>query len=121
MITNYVVTALVAAIMASIGVWNVQNWRYAAKDADRIEQVQEKSRMDRLAANNASKGHETDKAKVTTEFITITERVDHVIEKPSYRLDCFDADGLRAHADSVRLTGNPGEPVDPLPHASAPR
>jgi hypothetical protein len=51
-------------------------------------------------------GHEADKDKLRTEFLTITQTVEKIVEKPVYRDMCLDdCDGLRA-LSPCRNSGN---------------
>ncbi len=45
--------------------------------------------------------HEIAKSRIETEFVTITERVRDVVEKPVYRNICLDDGGLRLIADAI--------------------
>jgi hypothetical protein len=67
----------------------------------------------------ASVGHETDKAKIRTEFLTITEEVERVVEKPVYRDICFDDDGLRLITRAIGRGAPPGEPSPAVPGSAA--
>jgi len=110
----------ISAILSFGTAWTVQDWRHDSKNLERIEAEAEKREDQGVQANTAATGHEVDKVKLQTKFVTITETVEKIIEKPVYRADCFDADGLRAHADAVKQTGNTSEPRNPLPSASSP-
>lgn len=117
-------TLIAAAIAATLSfgtAWTVQDWRYGAQEAERIAAETEARDAQGAQANTAATGHEVDKVRLQTKFVTVTETVEKIIEKPTYRADCFDADGLRTHADAIKLTGNTSEPSYPLPSASAPR
>lgn len=102
MIYTHLAAALIAGALAAGGAWRVQDWRYGAKEAARLEEVA----RDRMRAEKnidvAATGYEKDKARIRTEFITITEEVERVIEKPVYRDVCLDADGLRVLSDAIR-------------------
>lgn len=50
---TYVATAIAAALVASIGTWQVQNWRYGSLEKDRVEQTLADTRTD--AASNIRK------------------------------------------------------------------
>ncbi len=88
---------------------------FAEQEADRLEQEAEMRKLLAKRAEAASDGFEVDRARTRTEFLTITERVDHVIQAPVYRDVCFDADGLRALADAVGTTADTGEPGRAVP------
>ena len=74
-------------------------------------------KLDRIDA--AAVGHEADKAKIRTEFLTITEEVERVVEKPVYRNICFNADGLRLIAAATGRSEGAGEPAPALPGPDA--
>ena len=50
----YLLAAIVSAALSGIGVWKVQDWRYGAKEADRVEAAREKEKLDRLVENRLS-------------------------------------------------------------------
>lgn len=109
------IAALVAALLGASGAWTVQGWRYEAKDAERV--AAEVAARDKQAtvANTAALSHEGDKVKLQTKYVAITETVEKIIEKPIYRADCFDADGMREHSHAVSLTGAASQPNYTLP------
>lgn len=47
---TYVATGLIAASVAATGAWQVQDWRYGAKEKDRVEQQLENERLAAKAA-----------------------------------------------------------------------
>jgi len=116
----YLAAAAFIAFTSATAAWKVQSWRHDAQELARVEDARELAKLQRQAANSASAGHEADKTRIETEFLTITQEVERVIEKPVYRNICLDPDGLRAHAAAVRATGNTGEPGHPVPAAAAP-
>jgi hypothetical protein len=93
----YVAIAIIAALSAATGTWKVQEWRYGAKEAQRLEQAREDRAMREKTIDHAAVGHEKDRGALRTEFITITQEVERVIEKPFYVASelCLDGDGLR--------------------------
>lgn len=114
----FVAVALLSAVMAFAGAWNVQKWRFGYMEKERIEAAQEKAKFDRRAVDVAAVGHEKDKVQIRTEFITITERVEHVISQPYYASDapaCFDADGLRELAAAAGAAPVASQPPAALP------
>lgn len=42
---TYVATALIAALVAGAGAWQTQNWRYAAKEKERVDAQAETDRL----------------------------------------------------------------------------
>lgn len=93
----YVYVAILIAGLFAGGFtsWRVQDWRFAAKEKQRLEAQAEKERNDRRVVDGAAVGHEKDKAQLRTQFVTITKEVEHVVEKPFYRDACLDDDGMR--------------------------
>lgn len=109
-----------AIAVSSFGTaWKIQDWRADAAELERVTVAQEMARNLRKVTSGASTAFEDDGAKVKTKIVTVRQEVDRVVEKIEYRNVCFDADGLRAHASAVRLTGNTSKPESPLPAASA--
>lgn len=51
----YVATAILAAILSAIGTFKVQDWRYGNKEAERISQVLEDNRLNRVTEQNQAK------------------------------------------------------------------
>ena len=51
---TYLLAAIVSAALSGIGVWKVQDWRYGAKEADRVTAAREKEKLDRLVENRLS-------------------------------------------------------------------
>lgn len=113
----YVVTALVAALLACSGAWKVQDWRYAAKEAERLEAAREATRMNERAADGASVSFEVAREKIRTEFVVVTSEVEKIVEKPIYRNVCLDDDGLRALSAAI---GHKPSASEPAPAVSRP-
>ncbi len=113
----YAAIALIAAAMSGLGAWNVQAWRYAAKDAERIEAQAELARNDRKAAQVASEGFENDKSRTEIKYRTITREVEKIVDRPVYLRDCFDDDGLRILRGAIGAASHSGQPQDTLPES----
>lgn len=100
--------------------WKAQTWRYGALEAERMEQERETAKMRRQAANTAATGFEQDKVRIQTEFVTIEKEVERVVNQIEYRdRGCLDPAGLQHLQAAIRLTGNPGEPGNPVPTPAA--
>ena len=115
MIYTHVAAALLAGLLAFAGAWQTQEWRYEAREAQRLEALAETKRMNELAADAGAAGHESDKAAIKTEFITITKEVRRVVEKPIYRNVCLDADGLRILERAISGQPAASQPAPTLP------
>lgn len=118
MIYTHIAAALIAAAVVAPTIWRVQEWRHDAQDKERIETARETERLRARTADKASEGHEVFKEKERVVYQTITETVDRIVERPVYRNDCLDADGLRelnaAIAGSSAITGKPAPAVPGL-------
>lgn len=116
MLYPYIAVALIAAILSGSGVWKVQSWRYAAKEKERQEEVLRQIRIAEKRVDVAAESHEKDKQRIRTEFVTITETVEKIIEKPFY-IDgvCLDDDGLRELARAIAPSAAAGEPARAVP------
>lgn len=101
-----VVVAGVAAGMAAVGTWKLQEWRHAALERDRI------TRAARDLAHNVERRDRSlgtyieESRNAQTVYRTIEKEVERIVERPVYRDQCFDADGLRHLGDAIdgRLT-----------------
>lgn len=113
----YVAIAIVAALSAATGAWQVQDWRYGAKEAQRLEQAREDRALREKTIDHAAVGHEKDKVRTQTEFLVITQEVDRVIEKPFYVASelCLDDDGLRQLNGARRPAAAASQPARALP------
>lgn len=102
MIYTHTAVALLAAALTFAGTWKVQNWRFGAKEAARIEAEAEARRNDEKRADTASESHEKAKVKVRTEFQTIYQEVEKIVERPVYRNVCLDEDGIRLLNQAIK-------------------
>lgn len=121
MIYNYIATALIAALVAASGAWQIQGWRFDSREKERIEAEAEKHRFDEKAASAAATGFEKDKEKNEIRNRTITVEVDKIIERLVYRNACFEPDGLRVLNATIRRTDDAGQPGLKLPRSAAAR
>ncbi len=94
----------------------------AERELQAQELRREKARNDRKAVDVAASGHEKDKVQIRTEFLTITEEVERVVEKPFYVASeqCLDDDGLRQLATAIGPRGAASEPARAVPGSGAP-
>lgn len=93
----------------------------AVRDLVERDQVAKETqrRLDR--GDTAAGKYEADRARIRTEYVTVTERVDHVVQNPAYGDSCLDADGLRVLSDAIRGTEAAGQPAPALPGPAAAR
>lgn len=123
---NWILIALIAVGIYAAGTWTGIEW-HAGQDAiaENARQVNARAteRLRRQNADTAAVAYEVGKAERQTEFLTITEKVEHEVqtEKLVYSTVCIAPGGLQQLADAVRATADPGQPGSPMPAASAPR
>lgn len=115
MIYTHAAAALIAAALAAAGTWRVQEWRHAAIDADRAADAQEARRNNERAASAAATTYEDRRHADASRIRTITVEVDRIVDRPVYRAECFDADGLRALTSAIAGTTTASQPGRPLP------
>jgi hypothetical protein len=109
--THYLI--LGAFVVGLAGGWKVQDWRHGYLDAQRQEQAREDRARREKTIDNAAAGHEADKREIRTEFITITQEVERVVQTPFYAAgqQCLDDDGLRQLAAAVGPAGAASQPA----------
>jgi hypothetical protein len=121
----YVAVALLSAFLAGAGTWQVQDWRYASKEADRLEQVREDRMRSEKNIDTAAVGHEKDKVQIRTVTKTVTKEVERIVREPFYVATdapaCFDADGLRQLQAAIAPAQPASEPARKLPRSGAAR
>ena len=69
-----------------------------------------------IVAHTQSELLEKARAKTKIRYRTILKKVEHEVEKPSYRVVCLTDDGVRLANDALRGAAiAPGEPLDAVP------
>lgn len=121
---NWMLMALIAAGIYAAGTWTGIKWesgQNAIAENARMVNQRATERLRRQNADTAATSHEADKTEIRTEFVTITERVQHEVEREKlvYRNICIAPGGLQQLADAARAAGYTPQPGDPVPAASA--
>jgi hypothetical protein len=115
--------ALEIALVAGVTGYYVHKHDAAHEKAtvDRIHAEQQAAIDAAVArANTAESDLATERAKSHVVYQTITHEVDHVIDRPVYRSDCLDADGLRlANAALAGQAAPAAVPASAVPAAVA--
>lgn len=114
----YAVTALVAATFAAAGTWQIQDWRFGAKEKERLEQQRREEFRRQEIADRAAVRHEKDKVRIETKYVQVVKEVPREIEKPVYRNVCISPDGVRNINDLID-TYDASEPARAMPEAGA--
>lgn len=92
------IAAVVAVSLAAGagGAWKVQAWRWAAADAERVQQQAEANRMAEKRSGAAGLAYERSRAAAAVERQIVYQEVERVVDRPVYRdRECLDADGVR--------------------------
>ena len=116
-------TAAVAAGLFIAGGWIGHSVTAASYRADIIKEQQAAAEAVAAAAARANEqAEELEKARAQREIVyrTITRQVDKIVDRPVYRGDCLDDDGLRITNEAI--TGAPAaasQPAAAVPKANA--
>lgn len=121
MLWHAAAAALVAATVGAAGGWKVQAWRWAAADAERLQAEQRDALRRQEAAYGAAERLERERAARREQIRTITVEVPRVVERPVYRAECWDADGLRLLTQAIGAPADPAQPDGPVPASAAAR
>lgn len=97
-----IIIAIVIFLAGAAGGIKFHAGQDAIKENARIAQERKDAREDAKNIDTASERHEVAKAKIETEYVTITKEVDRVVNKVEYRdRACFDDDGVRVLGRAV--------------------
>ncbi len=115
MLYMHAAAALAGLAIGLVGAWNVQNWRHDSAQLKQIERAA-KDTFRNVERQDAAVGDftkERENAKVIYQQITV--EVDKIVDRPVYRNQCLDADGLRQLGAAVDGAHVEPSPVQPLP------
>lgn len=121
-LAQLVIAALIFAVGAAGGIrWHAGQDAIAENKRQQQEAKEAAIRLQRV--DTAAVGHEGDKARIRTEFLVITEKVEHALQSDFYAAGqpaCLDDSGLRAVAEAAGATDPAGEPARAVPRPAAP-
>lgn len=108
--------------LAIIGVlsgiaWKIYSAGQTAKQVEWEKAAAQQAKKETVQSTNAATQLEAENAQAKIVYKTITRKVDKYIDRPVYRDECFDADGLRDA--NAALSGQAAAP--PRPDYSLPR
>lgn len=115
MIYTHAAAALISAAIAATGAWKVQNWRFDARELERVQAQAAATQQAARTANTAAAAHEQDKTHAAQKTRVIRQIVEKIVERPVYAGVCFDGDGLRALASAIRPGDASAKPGDAVP------
>ncbi len=91
--------------------WKIYSAGQTAKQAEWERASAQQARKETVQSTNAATQLEAENAQAKIVYKTITRTVDRYIDRPIYRAECFDADGLRdANAALSGQTASPPKP-----------
>ena len=93
---THLAAALIGAAVAATSAWQVQSWRFDAKEKQRLESEAEIRRMNEKRTTIAAEGLGKDKREIEIRYRTITKTVTKFIDRPVYKNICLDQDGIDA-------------------------
>ena len=86
-----------------------------------LMEANEREKGYQIVAHTQSELLEKARAKTEIRYRTILKKVEHEVEKPSYRVVCLTDDGVRLANDALRGTAiTAGEPADAVPGSRTP-
>lgn len=113
---------VLALALFTSGVWTGVKFHaglVAERDLKANEEQQRASFLKREKQDYASVGHEKDKARIQTRYITITKEVERVVKDDFYAGACLNDDGLRVLRAAVAGQA-PSEPANAVPGPAKP-
>jgi len=90
-----IIAAALAGVLAFGSAWKIQDWRFGSKEKERLEQVQEAKRMREKQVVTASENYEKKKEVTRVKYVTITQEVEKIVDRPVYKNICIDEDGIK--------------------------
>lgn len=115
MIYTHAAAALIAGAIAATGAWQVQQWRFDARELERVQSQAEATQQAARTAAAAAAAHEQDKTHAAQKTRVIRQIVEKIVERPVYAGVCFDSDGLRALATAIKPGDPTAQPGDAVP------
>lgn len=113
-----VAMALACLVVGVAGAWRVQEWRYGAKENERLAAAARDLAKRQARADEAAERYEDAKAKEDARYVTVTRTVTKLVDRPVYRNICFDDDGrrlLNSYASGADPDSGQSAPTVPAP------
>lgn len=115
MIYTHLAAALVSAALAFAAGWQVRAWKAGADDAAQVRTDARTALARAERGDGAARGHEGTRAQLQRQDAVLVREIERVVEKPVYRTECIDADGLRIIAAALSGAADPGQPAPAVP------
>lgn len=105
----------VALALAFGAGWQTRAWKAGADDAAQVRADASTARKQAANGDVAATRHEATRATLQRQDAVLVKEIERVVEKPVYRTECIDADGLRIIAAALSGAADPGEPAPAVP------
>ena len=90
-----IIAVALAGVLAFGSAWKIQDWRFDAKEKERLEQVQEAKQMREKQISAASANYEKKKEVTRVKYVKVIEEVEKIVDRPVYKNICLDEDGIK--------------------------
>lgn len=105
----------IVGVLSSIA-WKIYSAGQTSKQVEWDKAAAEQAKRETAQSTRAATQLEAKNAEAKVVYKTLTRTVDKYIDRPVYRVECFDADGLRdANAALIGQTAAPSKPDYSLP------
>lgn len=111
MLYTYAGIALASLALGFLGGWKTEAWRHDAAQLDAQRAATAKFKRDEKRVDVAAVGHEEFKAKEEIVYVDRVRIVTKLVDRPVYRNQCIDDDGVRLLNDAIAGRPTAGEPA----------
>jgi len=119
--------AIAAGVIFAAGTWTGIRW-HAGQDAiaesERLDAIERDRRMAEKRVDTAATSFETDRERLRSDFLVITDRVNDALKSDFYAAGapgCLDDNGLRELTDAIQSGEAGREPAPAVPRSGEAR
>lgn len=91
----YAFIGLIGVLVVAFAGWKGYSMGYDSAKTECLEAAEATRKAEEKKSGSASIARESDREKTRIVYRTITQSVDKIVERPVYRNQCLDADGLQ--------------------------
>ena len=121
MLYAYVAVGLAGLAAGFSGAWQVQAWRYDSAQLKQSERSARDTFRNVERQDTAVGDYTKDQANAKVIYQRIVVEVDRIVERPVFRQQCMDADGLRILNSAIDGADAQPGPVQPVPTSTPAR
>lgn len=115
MIYTHAAVGLVALAVGFGAAWKTQEWRHDSINLERVERAAKDTFRNVERQDSAVDEYTKGQANAKVIYRKIFVEVDKIVERPVYRQQCLDADGLRILGAAIDGANPEPSPVQPVP------